>query len=176
MLISIRMPASTYGEIRNFLLRPVARNEEAGFLFAKPLGAERSLVFQHLEWWPLGTDDFEHQSEYHLELTDRTRARIIKHAHDLECSVVEFHSHPGPWPAQFSPSDFYGLQEFVPHMLWRLKQRPYAAVVVAPSGFDGLAWVGSLAACHLLAEIDLGQTKLRSTGLSMRSFRGTLRS
>ena len=33
-----------------------------------------------------------------------------------------------------------GLLETVPHMFWRLDNRPYVAIVVARSGFDALVW------------------------------------
>jgi hypothetical protein len=33
-----------------------------------------------------------------------------------------------------------GFQEWVPHIMWRLRQRPYVAVVVTPDSFDALVW------------------------------------
>ena len=76
----------------------------------------------------------------YFELTDEARIGLIKRAHVLQASLAEFHSHLSPWPAAFSLSDRMGLKETVPHMRWRLKRRPYLAVVVAPSGFDALVW------------------------------------
>ena len=170
MFVSLCMPETVFAEIKNSLLPKGARDEEAGFVFARAEGhGHDRTVLQYLEWWPLDYQHFEHQTEYHLELVDETRARIIKHAHDLQCSLVEFHSHPGPWPAQFSASDFHGLAEFVPHIWWRLKGKPYAAIVMAPNGFDGLAWVRSPNECQALAEIDLGERNVRPTGLSIRA-------
>jgi hypothetical protein len=43
----------------------------------------------------------------------------------------------------FSPSDIYGFSEYVPHCRWRLRGRPYLAVVVTPAGMDALAWTGA---------------------------------
>jgi hypothetical protein len=37
--------------------------------------------------------------------------------------------------------DFEGFTEFVPHVRWRLRGRPYAAIVVADTTFDALAWI-----------------------------------
>jgi hypothetical protein len=31
----------------------------------------------------------------------------------------------------------------VPHLWWRLKARPYAAIVVGGEAFDGFAWIDS---------------------------------
>jgi len=61
-------------------------------------------------------------------------------AHQLGCCLIEWHSHCGSWPAEFSLSDRMGLKEFVPHVRWRLDSRPYAAIVVANGSFDALAW------------------------------------
>lgn len=170
MFISLRMPEIVFRDIKNRLLPTGARNEEAGFVFARAEATgPDTVVFQYLEWWPLEHHNFEHQSQYHLELQDGIRARIIKHAHDLECSLVEFHSHPGPWPAQFSPSDFRGLSEFVPHVWWRLKGRPYAAVVMASNDLDGLAWTLSPKECHVLAEVHVGRRSIKPTGLSIKA-------
>src|SRR5207249_9382808 len=78
-----------------------------------------------------------------VELTDEARARIIKTAWDTGTSPVEFHSHPGDYcGAMFSPIDMYGFSEYVPHCRWRLRGRPYLAVVVSPAGMDALAWTG----------------------------------
>ena len=54
----------------------------------------------------------------------------------MGASLVEMHSHIGPWPAGFSYADRLGLQETVPHMWWRLKKRPYLALVVTNCSFD----------------------------------------
>src|SRR6266705_1185971 len=168
-MVTIQIPPSVYDDMRQHLLPRRSRDEQAGFVYAKPCQEQgASLNFEHVRWEPLGRDDFDHQSAFHLELRDETKARVIKQAHDLDCSLIEFHSHPGPWLAQFSGSDFAGFEEFVPHILWRLKGRPYAAAVMAPSGVDALAWTS---ASDVLAvdSIVLGNERLRLTGLSMEA-------
>lgn len=86
--------------------------------------------------------DFVEQASDYLELTDEARIKIIKMAHSTGTSILETHSHPFPskWAASFSMADINGFNEIVPHMWWRLDNRPYAAIVVAPMGFDGLLW------------------------------------
>lgn len=54
---------------------------------------------------------------------------------------MEFHSHPIAEHAAFSPSDEAGFREFVPHVRWRLKKKPYFAAVFAPGDFDSLWWL-----------------------------------
>lgn len=171
MITTVEMPKVRFLEIRGHLLPKKARNEQAGFLFARP-NVERgvSIALTYVDWVALSRNDFAHQSPYHLELRDETRARVIKRAHDLQCSLVEFHSHPGLWPAQFSVSDFHGFDEFVPHVLWRLKGRPYAAVVVAPSGLDALAWITSSREILGVSAVVLdNHEKVVPTGLSLKA-------
>ncbi len=130
-----------YSEIVRYVLPTNSRNEEAVFVFAR---AEANGVFILLETYFVPPEGFAHRSPFFLELTDETRAMVIKRAHDLSASVIEIHSHPSQLNAAFSESDIRGFHEFVPHMLWRLKKRPYAAVVVARNSFDSLAWFESV--------------------------------
>lgn len=131
----------TYSEIIRYVLPTNSRNEEAVFVFAN---ADDKGVFTPLETYYVPPDGFAHRSPFFLELADETRAAVIKRAHDLSASVIEIHSHPSQFKAAFSESDIRGFREFVPHMLWRLKKRPYAAIVVARDSIDSLTWFGSV--------------------------------
>ena len=160
----IELPAAVYEELHRHLVRNPGANEEAAFVFAKHDATQNR--FEYLEWFAVTPEGFVVQLPYHFELTDETRARTIKRAHDLGCSVIEFHSHTGPWPAQFSSSDWAGFEEIVPHMWWRLKRRPYAAVVVTEDGFDGFAWLVDANTPARLAGISAGGQLLEPTRLS----------
>lgn len=135
----IQLPQEIHNRLQQHLLRDLEANEEAAFVFVRPK-PEASHILEFVGWYPVPPEGFEVQLPYHFELTDEARAGMIKRAHDLGASVVEFHSHTSDWPAQFSPSDWFGFQEIVPHMWWRLKGRPYAAVVVSHRDFDGFVW------------------------------------
>ncbi|MDE2823495.1 MAG: ThiF family adenylyltransferase, partial [Chloroflexota bacterium] len=140
--VLLRLPSDVYEEIRTHLLPRGQAPEGAGFIFVMPEPQEGGTqVFKYVEWYPVPPGGFVERSSYHLELTDETCATVIKRAHDLEASVVELHSHRGPCPAAFSPDDQRGLREFVPYIWWRLRKRPYFAVVVTEADFDGLAWM-----------------------------------
>jgi hypothetical protein len=118
--------------------------EQVAMVFAAVEAKDDTAVFIAKDAYLATADDFEIHSEFHVELTDEARARIIKRAWDTGTSPVEFHSHPGDWRgAKFSPSDMYGFSEYVPHCRWRLRGRPYLAVVVTPVGMDALAWTGA---------------------------------
>lgn len=110
-------------------------------MYVRHTSQNEAEVFEYIDWHPIPPDGFLVQSRYYFELTDDARASVIKRAHDLEACLVEFHSHTGLWPATFSASDLIGLQEFVPHVWWRLEGKPYLAIVVTQTGFDGLAWI-----------------------------------
>jgi hypothetical protein len=168
----LRVCSGTIGKLVAHLLPRTARSEEAAFGFAKPAVSNERLCFDLLDWLPIEPTGFAHRSAYYLELTDETRQMLIKRAHDLGASLIEFHSHPLAASAEFSPSDFSGFREFVPHLLWRLKDRPYAAFVFARSSFDGLAWSESVHVPIRVAGIEEGGQVHSPTGRSFRSISG----
>ena len=128
------------------------------------------MTLKVIEATKLAASDFAVQEGEYLEMADATRARLIKRAHDLGASLVEMHSHPGPWPAAFSPSDRMGLKETVPHMWWRLKGRPYLAIVVAPSDFDALLWLDNPHVPRPLDGVLAGKRLLRPTNKSLKGW------
>lgn len=166
------------GQVRLVLPRPIrdalwahllperTGPEEAAFVYAICETGDGAQLLRYVEWQQVPPKGFASRSAFHFELADEMRAAVIKRAHDLGASLVEFHSHTGPWPPAFSPSDLAGLREFVPHVWWRLKGRPYVAVVVARSGFDGLAWLRGPTAPEPLDGILVGESVLTPTGLS----------
>ena len=131
----------TYRDLYAHMLKEKAEN--VAFLFADAYVEEDGVVFRESSLYLVQPNEFLIQSGYHVSLTDECLATIIKMAWDQQRSLVEFHSHPyGGLPAEFSPSDLHGFQDFVPHIQWRLKGRAFAAVVVAPLSFDAMVWPG----------------------------------
>lgn|GEM_PF-732713 len=118
--------------------------EQVAFVFAAIETNADATVFTAKDHYLATPDDFEIQSEFHVELSDEARARIIKRAWDTGTTPIELHSHPGDHRgAMFSSSDMYGFSEFVPHCRWRLRGQPYLAIVVTPRAIDALVWVGT---------------------------------
>ena len=115
------------------------RPEQVGFFLAEYLPGERR--FDLREWRPLRSDQLEYRSDYHVEVGDEARIEAIKWAWDSGLSLVEAHSHGDDGVAAFSGSDIHGFRDWVPHLWWRLRGRPYAALVVAGSDFDAIAWI-----------------------------------
>jgi len=160
-----------YETLCDHLLPPGATCEEAAFGFARTSSDGNRLVFELLELYPVPPEGFVEHSRFFLHLNDETRARVIKRAHDLIASLIEFHSHPLQLTAGFSPSDIAGFDEFVPHVKWRLKQRPYAAFVFTPSTFDALAWPGDVAEPLTFDSIADGGRRYAPTNMTFRNWR-----
>lgn len=133
--VCLELSNEIYGHILSHLLPEHADNEEACFALAKIKKENSTTIFQLFDLISLGSSDFKCQQGDYLELNHETRAKIIKKAHDNQASLIEFHSHPFPYPAEFSLADLNGLKEFVPHVWWRLKGRPYMAIVLSPYGY-----------------------------------------
>lgn len=169
--ITLELPAGVYGSLQAHLLPAGSLVEQAAFVYTRvERDSNGNVAFKFVEYAPVQPTGFSTQHSYYLELSDEQHASVIKRAHELNASIVEFHSHPGPYPARFSPSDMEGFAEFVPHVWWRLKNRPYLAVVVAPSGFDALAWVDSPSAPVVPDAIVLdAKRRLAPTGLTLQS-------
>lgn len=165
-LILIELPSDVRTALWNHLLPSSSPLEQAAFVFAKWQPQTGGGLFRFVELLLVPSQGFASQSEYYLELTDEVRASAIKRAHDLQASLVEIHSHRGPWPAEFSPSDLAGFDEFVPHVWWRLKKRPYLAIVIARDSLDGIAWIDDARAPQRLTGVITDQQITKATGLS----------
>lgn len=138
--------------------------EEAAFLFAR-LDQEDSTRFVCEDLLLLGARDLAVQLPYYIELAEHVRPQVIKRAHDTGRIMVEAHSHLGRYPARFSKSDLRGFGEWVPHVRWRLKGSPYAAIVLAVDSYDGFVWRG--ATLERLDTIEVpGGAVMVATGLS----------
>ena len=141
MKVFLELETEIYSSLISHLLPEEDTREHAAFLFAHQTIRDGSIKFEVCDSYKAKQTDFAAQLSDYLELSDETRKWLIKKAHKLNASLIEMHSHPMPWPAAFSLSDRIGLKETVSHMWWRLKNRPYIAIVVAPSGFDALVWM-----------------------------------
>lgn len=165
MTLELQQPV--YRAMWKHLLPRRQRSEEAAFGFARPLEGQEG-AFELIDWRPILPEEFAFQSDCHLQLGDQARAEVIKQAHDLSASIVEFHSHLIDGQPEFSWSDVKGFEETVPHCLWRLKGRPYLAVVVSKDGFDGLVWFSKEGLPVQLSTIRAGGVRLNASGRTFR--------
>jgi hypothetical protein len=164
--VVLHLTDDDYQRVRQHLFGDDSCDEAAGFLFVGHRSEGQEHSFEQLDWYPVSPDGYAVRNAFHFELTDEVRAHVIKRAHDLGASIVEVHSHGGPWSAAFSPSDQLGFREFVPHVWWRLKGRPYLALVATRQDFDGLAWITGPEDPQRLDGIMVDGQMLRPTRLS----------
>lgn len=142
------------------------RPEQVGFFLADWDAMQHRFVIRN--WRPLPAKDLEYRSDFHVSLKDRIRPMIIKWAWDNNASLVEAHSHGQLGSAMFSPSDLSGFEEWVPHVRWRLKGKPYAAIVTGGDQFDGLVWISSSTQPDQLENIEITHGKtISATGATM---------
>ena len=168
--VSLILPTTVHRQLIAHLLPDGCDREQAAFVFAGARKTMDGVNFHFADRRMITEREFQVQYTDYLELADDTRAHIIKRAHDLQTSIVEFHSHPGPWPAKFSQADRKGLEDFVPHVWWRLKSRPYMAIVVAQSSFDGLVWLNDPIKPQPIDSIIAGKHRLEPTRLTLSAW------
>ena len=167
MRVSVNLPEPTYQRILKYLFPRRVRHESVSFIFAVVKKTDLSLDFNFVEWYAVKSNEYESRSLWYVELKDNLRPKVIKKAFDLDAAIVEVHSHPHNALAVFSGSDLMGLQEFVPHVWWRLRGKPYAALVFSSSDFDGLAWIKNPSDPQQLTELVINGRGLRANGLTL---------
>ena len=136
MSVSLSFPADLFRKLLAHLR--ATETEQVAFLFtdASVLGEPLRVS----ELYQVPPESFELQSAYHVTLADDVRGYVIGRAWQLGGCLVEVHSHVGGDPVSFSHSDMWGFKEWVPHVRWRLRGRPYVALVFAEDSFDALVW------------------------------------
>jgi hypothetical protein len=163
---TIEIPEQMLATMHAHLFPAGVSVEQGGFLLCATLATDSAYGLSALEWLPLQREDYSVQATDYLELTDEARARIIKTAHERNAVLVEVHCHPGNYPACFSLADIVGLAEFVPHIRWRLKGKPYVALVFARRSVDGLGWFGTSKIATPIEGILVGAKRLDTTRLT----------
>jgi hypothetical protein len=166
----VSIPPDQHRVLMKHLLPPRPKTEEAAFIFCRVRQAEAEVEFQFLNVHLVSPAEFDYKSLHGIELTDGCRAGVIKSAHDLGASLLELHSHPRASVVEFSPSDRHGFAGFVPHVWWRLKKKPYAAIVVGPRGFDSLSWVSNPDRPDGALDLQVGDRRLAPTGLTFQNW------
>jgi hypothetical protein len=158
-----------YNKLHQHLLPKRSRLEECAFLFVETKLYESRVEFIYKDSYYVSDSDYVFHSGYHLELKDSIRAMLIKKAHDLNCCIVETHSHIKQEVAEFSYSDWMGFYDFVPHVQWRLKGKPYISLVFTTRNFDALVWFKDHQRPTTLKGIQVGNKLKVPTGKSIKN-------
>lgn len=165
-MASIRFDKDQYERLRAHLRGHL---EQVAFTLAE--FDAQSHVFAIKELIVVEGDALDDQRVDYIELGDDVQRAIIKRAWDSGLCLVEAHSHGDRGYAAFSRADEIGFAEWVPHLWWRLKGRPYAAIVMAgPEDFDAIAWVDGADLPEQVTHLDvIGGARLRPTGMTLKA-------
>jgi len=152
MRYTVSVPGAMFDRLQQDLFQNEL--EQAAFLYAEHRQEDKGIHLEAVEYYLVPSEGWEVQHEFHLELTDGERARVLKRARDGGFALIDCHSHP---PAvddvEFSPSDVWGINEFAQYVRWKLGGRPYAAMVWGRISVDAVGWHSDFKAPSRIAEI-----------------------
>lgn len=139
--IYLKTAGPIFKKIKDFLLQD--SEERVIFLLTNKTSEITKIIFEIKDIYLVPQNEID-QSSYSVRLKQISQAKIIKWAWDSGFSLAEIHSHPfSNKNTTFSYSDVVGLKEFVPHVWWRLKNKPYIAMVFGKRDYDALVWIDS---------------------------------
>jgi hypothetical protein len=156
---ALAMDATMWHAARGQLVSDV---EQASFFLARPHG----ILLECHAMRAVGADGFECQTDAHLALAGECASELIRWAASEHSCLVELHSHGGGGEVAMSPTDIVGLNEWVPHVRWRLAGVPYAALVQGRTTIDGLVWSDGATPAALGGVLVGGRELVPATGLS----------
>ncbi len=165
--VYLKTEKSHWDKITKYLLRN--KQEQAVFLLIDPFYDSDKIFFEIKDTYLVPREELD-GSPYTIRLKDSARAKIIKWAWDNGFSLAEIHSHPfSKHDTTFSYSDIAGLEEFVPHLWWRLKGKPYLAIVLGKNDYDALVWLDDPNAPQNLGGILINNNLIGPTNLIFKS-------
>ncbi len=160
----IVIPAGILDHVQSHLFQN--QLEQAAFLFATTATEDGCTLFHVEDSYLVPPSGWDVQMDVYLEMTDEERAKILKMARDRNAAIIDCHSHPHSQEAVwFSPSDVAGITQFAQYAKWKLKGRPFAALVFGETSIDGVVWQGDFTSAEPLGALSvIGQARLTPTG------------
>lgn len=139
MIALVSIPRQKYRFIRTHLFKTC--KEQGCFLFidARFYGAVLNLFVKEVHL--IKADGWSHQSDYHLELKEEEKVKVMVTARKKNYDLIECHSHCSDGVADFSPSDTHGLDEFIRYVWWKLPGKIYGALVWTENDVAGKVWL-----------------------------------
>jgi hypothetical protein len=139
MSFNMMIPESLYQALRKHLLR--GKKEQGAFLFATDATGFSGITLKVEGIYLIPGEAWAVQKSYYLELSQAEKVKIMLLARKRDCHLIECHSHRGPHGmAIFSPSDIYGLEEFISYVRWKLPGKKYGALVWTKKSVYGQLW------------------------------------
>src|SRR5215216_4798247 len=99
--------------------------EQGAFLFTEANESRNELILKITDYYLIPKDGWQVQLDVYLEMKDSERSKIMSIARKGGYGVIDCHSHPGSDnKVQFSPSDCYGITDFVlkPEGSWFIRK------------------------------------------------------
>jgi hypothetical protein len=157
------------GDLARVVTDLATLNEHVGFFLADWHSDTRRFVVRDAR--RLAPEEYETLTDFHVALVDHVRPSLIHWAWTEGASLIELHSHGPRGVARFSPTDLDGFEEWVPHLWWRLRARPYAALVATGVDLDGLAWISSPTEPERIVRVVLGNETVETSQATHASVR-----
>lgn len=155
----ITIPQAIWVPLRRHLFH---RNklEQGAFLFARATRDKDTIRLDVMDFYLIPPKGWEVQLEFHLEMKDTERAKLMKFAQDGDYAIIDCHSHPhSGGGVEFSSSDRIGIAEFAGYAKWKLDGKPFTALVWGESSVDAVAWCGDFKKGEHVDEIVIGDKK-----------------
>lgn len=151
MVILVSIPREKYRFIRAHLFK--GAKEQGCFLFADTR-LEGAVVNMQVKGMHLIKENrWDHQSDFHLDLKEDEKVKVMRKAKKSGYDLIECHSHRFSGVAKFSQSDISGLDAFVRYIWWKLPGKIYGALVWTKNDIAGDAWLPKKASPIIISEI-----------------------
>ena len=139
MVVMVSIPRQKYRFIRAHLFK--GQKEQGCFLFVDTFFNSAVINLNVKEVHLIKSDKWDYQSDFHLELKDKEKVKVMLKAKKFNYDLIECHSHRSSEVAKFSPSDAHGLDEFVQYVWWKLPGKIYGALVWTKNDIAGQVWL-----------------------------------
>lgn len=172
MLTALSFTEQQYNFVRQHLFK--GRKEQGCFLFVTNTKRPSSIELDVKDIHIIGPGGWVYQSDCHLELDENEKVKVMLKARAYNYDLIECHSHRFGELAAFSPSDTYGLDEFIQYIWWKLPGKIYGAVVFTKSDVQGQIWLPKQVKSCLITEIRIRDDKGNTRILSRKPIKKTL--
>lgn len=139
MSFDILIPEDLYQALRKHLFK--GNKEQGAFLFATDTTGFSEMALEVEDIYLIPAEAWDVQKSYYLELSQEEKVKIMLMARKRDRHLIECHSHRNPCEmVYFSPSDIYGLEEFISYVRWKLPGKKYGALVWTKTSVYGQVW------------------------------------
>jgi hypothetical protein len=150
--------------------------EQGAFLFAEAKREDGELNLVAADYYLVPASGWEAQVEFYLQMKDSERAKIMKLAREKNLCAIDCHSHPRACDdVWFSPSDVAGITEFAQYAKWKLRGKPFAAMVWGEQSVDAVLWQVEFSHAERVAQVKIignAEQTLTPTGSWFRAPKG----